>query len=318
MEYRTLGGTGLQVSVIGYGASSLGGVFGDIDESTGISALHRSFDLGVNFVDVSPYYGLTVAETVLGKGLKGVPRDSYVLATKVGRYGADTFDFSAERVTRSVDESLARLGVDHIDLIQCHDIEFGDLDQIINETIPALRNLATTGKVRFVGVTGYPLGGLDKVTAAVPVDTILTYCRYNLQDTSLARWMPAFTQRGVGVINASVLAMGALTNRGAPPWHPAPASLLEVCAKAAKLCDERGTDIAKLAMQFALARTDVASTLVGSADPANMERNIAWAQEPLDPELLADVEAVLAPVRDVSWPTGRPENNDPDTVLSEA
>jgi L-galactose dehydrogenase len=314
MEYRPLGNTGLQVSVIGYGASSLGGVFGDIDESTGINAVHRSFDLGVNFVDVSPYYGLTVAETVLGKALQGIPRDSYVLATKVGRYGNDEFDFSARRVIASVDESLARLGVDHIDLIQCHDIEFGDLDQVINETVPALRDLATTGKVRFVGVTGYPLGGLDKVTAAVPVDTILTYCRYNLQDTSLARWLPTFHQRGVGVINASVLAMGALTNRGAPPWHPAPADVLEACAKAAKLCTDRGTDIAKVGLQFALARTDVASTLVGSADPGNMERNIAWAQEPLDPELLADVQAVLAPAHDVTWPTGRPENRDSDDL----
>lgn len=306
MDYRALGGTGLQVSVIGYGASSLGGVFGDPDESTGMNAVHRSFDLGVNFVDVSPYYGLTVAETVLGKALKGVPRDSYVLATKVGRSGPDTFDFSAARVTRSVEESLTRLGVDHI-----------DLDQIIHETIPALRDLATTGKVCFVGVTGYPLAGLDTVTAAVPVDTILTYCRYNLLYTSLGRWLPGFTQRGVGVVNASVLAMGALTNRGAPPLHPAPAGLLELCAQAAKLCDERGTDIAKLAMQFALARTDVASTLVGSADPANMERNIAWAHEPLDTELLADVEALRAPVRDVSWPTGRPENNNPDTDLGQ-
>ena len=107
--------------------------------------------------------------------------------------------------------------------------------------------------MRFVGVTGYPLGGLDKVTAAVPVDTVLTYCRYNLQDTSLAQWLPAFQQRGLGVINASVLAMGALTNRGAPPWHPAPADVLEACAKAAKLCTERGSDIAKVGLQFALA-----------------------------------------------------------------
>ena len=90
MQYRALGRTGLNVSFVGYGASPLGGVFGDVDESTAIRAVRRSLDLGVNFIDVSPYYGLTVAETVLGKALQGVPRDSYVLATKVGRYGADT------------------------------------------------------------------------------------------------------------------------------------------------------------------------------------------------------------------------------------
>jgi L-galactose dehydrogenase len=310
MEYRPLGRTGLEVSAIGYGAASLGGVYGDIDEATGLRAVRTALDLGVTLIDVSPYYGLTVAETVLGKALVGVPRDSYVLATKVGRYGLDSFDFSAERVRHSVDESLRRLGVDHIDLIQCHDIEFGDLDQVVHETVPALRALITTGKVRFVGVTGYPLGALDHVVREVDVDTVLTYCRYNLQDQSLVRWLPHFAEQGLGVINASVLAMGALTNRGAPPWHPAPAALLETCARAARLCADRGTDIARLALQFAAARADIASTLVGSADPTNVEQTIAWSQEPFDPGLLAEVEAVLAPVRDQTWPSGRPENAD--------
>lgn len=311
MLYRKLGQTNLQVSAIGYGASPLGGVFGGINEATGIRAVRTALDLGVNLVDVSPYYGLTTAETVLGRALAGVPRDSYVLATKVGRYGDDDFDFSARRVTTSVDESLSRLGVDHIDLIQCHDVEFGDLDQVIEETIPALRSLAESGKVRYVGVTGYPLAALEKVTRQVPTDTVLTYCRYNLQDRSLLRWLPTFRAQGVGVINASVLSMGALTDRGAPPWHPGPPAFQEACAQAARLCAERGTDIAKLALQFALALPGVASTLIGSADPANMERNVAWAEEPMDHDLLAEVEEVLAPVRDLSWPNGRPENADP-------
>jgi L-galactose dehydrogenase len=214
-------------------------------------------------------------------------------------------------VRRSVDESLARLGVDHVDLIQCHDIEFGDLDQVVGETIPAMRDLVTAGKVRFVGVTGYPLTALGHVAAKTSVDTVLTYCRYNLQDQGLAAWLTAFSAQGVGVINASVLAMGALTNRGAPPWHPAQPPVLEACGRAARLCAQRGSDISKLALQFSLDRTDIASTLVGSADPVNMERNIAWAAEPIDVELLAEVTSVLAPVRDVFWPSGRPENADP-------
>src|SRR3954451_7370036 len=110
MEYRQLGNTGLRVSVVGFGASPFGGNFGAVEESTAIRTLHRSFDLGVNLVDVSPYYGLTTAETVLGKALHGIDRDRYILATKVGRYGEAEFDFSADRVTRSVDESLGRLG----------------------------------------------------------------------------------------------------------------------------------------------------------------------------------------------------------------
>src|SRR3982750_493397 len=128
MELRALPGTDLRLSRIGFGAAPLGGVYGEIDVDAGIRAVHAALDLGVNVVDVAPYYGGTRAETVLGKALAGVDRDSYVLATKVGRYGLDDFDFSAARVRRSVDESLARLGVDHLDLVQAHDIEFGDLD----------------------------------------------------------------------------------------------------------------------------------------------------------------------------------------------
>src|ERR1041385_1323003 len=133
MKYRPCGPTGLQVSVLSYGASPLGSVFRPVDEAEGIRTVHTALDLGINFIDVSPYYGLTRAEEVLGRALATVPRDRYLLATKGGRYGESEFDFSAARVTASVEESLRRLGVEYVDLIQCHDIEFGDLDQVVNE-----------------------------------------------------------------------------------------------------------------------------------------------------------------------------------------
>ena len=189
MEYRRLGATDLTVSVLGYGASPLGGVFGDVDETNAVRSVRESLASGVNFFDVSPYYGVTRAETVLGRALTGVARDDYVLATKVGRYGDAEFDYSEKRVRASVDESLWRLGVDHVDLIQCHDIEFVPLRQVVEETIPALRTLVAEGKARYVGVTGYSLKALDHVSARAKVDTILTYCRYNLQDRSFADWL---------------------------------------------------------------------------------------------------------------------------------
>ena len=146
MEYRVLGKTGLKVSVLGFGASPLGGVYGDFDESEGIRAVHTAIELGVNFIDVSPYYGITKAETVLGKALKEIPRESFYLCTKVGRYGAAEFDFSAARVIASVDESLARLNVDYVDILLCHDIEFGSLDQIVEETIRRCTVCAKPGR----------------------------------------------------------------------------------------------------------------------------------------------------------------------------
>jgi L-galactose dehydrogenase len=304
MLYRTLGSTGLDVSVLGYGASPLGSVFRAIDESEGIRAVHTALDLGVNFIDVSPYYGLTRAEVVLGKALASVPRERYILATKVGRYGPDAFDFSAARVATSVEESLRRLGVAHVDLLQCHDIEFGSLDQIVSETLPALEQVRQQGKARFIGITGYPLRIFREVLARGNVDTILSYCHYCLNDTSLASLLPDLTARGVGVINASPLSMGLLTDRGAPEWHPAPASLKEACRRAASHCRDRGADIAELALRFSLAHPAIATTLVGTASPENLRRNVAAVGQAPDPALLAEVQAILAPVRDLTWPSG--------------
>src|SRR5438128_1946599 len=308
MEYRVLGQTGLQVSSLGFGASPLGSVFRPIDEAEGIRTVHTAINLGINFIDVSPYYGLTKAETVLSKALATLPRDRYILATKVGRYGADEFDFLAARVTASVDESLRRLQVDHIDLIQCHDIEFGSLDQVIHETLPALRKVREQGKARFIGITGYPLQIFRTVLDQTEVDTILSYCRFCLNDTALESMIPYLQGKGVGIINASPLSMGLLTERGAPAWHPAPEPLKAACAKAAAHCRSRGVDIAQLALQFSLSHPAIATTLVGTASPENLKKNVAWSEQPPDPELLAEVRAILAPVQNMTWPSGRPEN----------
>jgi len=309
MEYRLLGQTGLKLSALSLGGSSLGGVFREVDEAEAIRAVHTAVDLGINFIDVSPFYGLTRAETVLGKALREIPRDRYILQTKVGRYGQDAFDFSAARVTASVEESLARLGVDHLDLIQCHDIEFGSLDQVVGETIPALRRLQEQGKVGHVGVTGLPLKIFVYVLEHAPLDAILSYCHYSLNDTALLDLLPYLQAKGVGVINASPLSMGLLTDRGAPEWHPAPPRVRQVCAQAAAYCRSQGADIAKLAVQFSVAHPDIATTLVGTANPANIAKNVRWAEEPLDYELLLRVLEVLEPIHNETWPSGRAENN---------
>lgn len=309
MEYRVLGKTGLKVSALSFGASSLGSVFRPVDEAEGIRAVQTALDLGINLIDVSPYYGLTKAETVLGKALKGIPRDQYYLATKVGRYGDDLFDFSAGRVTASVDESLARLNVDYVDIIQCHDIEFGDLDQVVNETLPALRQLEERGKVRFVGVTGLPLKIFRYVLERAELDTILSYCHYSLNDTALDALAPDLKAKQVGIINASPLSMGLLSDRGAPKWHPAGQEVKAACARAAALCRERGAELARLALQFSVAHPDLATTLVGTASPENVSKNVRWVEEPMDQELLAQVMQMLAPIHNQTWPSGRPENH---------
>ena len=311
MKYRLLGKTGMTVSVLSFGASSLGGVFRNVREQEGIRAVHTALDMGVNFFDVSPYYGLTKAEIVLGKALQGIPREKYLLATKLGRYGDDfaDFDFSAARAATSIEESLRRLGVEYLDLIQCHDIEFGSLDQIVHETIPALRKIQEQGKVRFVGITGLPLKIFPAVLDQSDVDTILSYCHYALNDSSLQDLLPYLREKQVGIINASPLSMGLLSLRSAPRWHPASDEIKQVCAKAAHYCAEQGKPIEKLAIQFAVQQPDIATTLVGTANPENIRKNIEWIEEPIDEEFLDNVLDLLNPIHNKTWPIGRPENN---------
>ena len=314
MLYKTLGRTGLQVSVIGYGASPLGNEFGTADPKEGIRAVHYAIERGINYFDVSPYYGRTLAETRLGEALAG-RRDRVILATKMGRYDVGQFDFSAGRVVQSVEESLRRLQTDFVDVFQIHDLEYGRKDQIIGETLPAMFRLKESGKVRFVGITGYPLGILRDVAGAVEVDTILTYCRYNLMDRGMDDVLtPVAKEKGIGLINASPLHMRVLTEKGAPDWHPAPKRVLEAGRRVAEYCRSQGVDIADLAMQFVLQHDDVATTLVGMSKVRSVERNVRSVGVAPDPELLANVLEMIEPVANVCWKEGRPENDDPGAV----
>ncbi len=311
MEYRTLGRTGLKVSKLAFGGSSLGSVFRSIAEEDGIRTVHTALDHGINLIDTAPYYGATKAETVLGKALKGVARDRYLLATKVSRFGPniEDFDFSAQRVATSIEESLKRIGVDHIDFIQVHDMEFGDIRQIVKETIPALREAQKSGKVRYVGITCLPVRLYKEVMDQIDVDQIQSYCHYGLNDTALADQLPYLKEKQVGIFNSAPLAMRLLTQEGPPSWHPAPAEVVAKCAEAAAYCSSRGADLAKLALQYSVAHPDIHTTIVGTANPDRILENIRQIEEPLDTELLAKVLEILKPIHNVTWPSGRPENN---------
>lgn len=314
MDYRHLGNTGLMVSTLSFGASSLGGVFHKVDPAECIRTVHLSLDRGINLIDVSPAYGETRAETMLGKALKGVARDRYYLATKVGQYGTEKFDFSRDRVIRGFDESCARLGVDYVDLLQCHDIEFADLDQIVNETLPALVALKEHGRIGHVGITGLPLKVFREVLDRVPdgmVETVLSFCHYELNDHSLEGELPFLESKSVGVINASPTGMGLLTGRGAPDWHPASEVIKAGCRKAVDFCEAEGLDIVKLAIQFSISHPGMATTLVGSASPVNMAANIDHAESPIDFAAMAAVLDILKPIHNANFTRGRPENRDP-------
>ena len=313
MIYNEIGKTGMRVSNLSFGASSLGGVFHSLREEEGIKAVFTAVDNGINFIDVSPYYGHYKAETVLGKALKDLPRDKYYLSTKVGRYGKDginTWDYSAKRVTESVYESMERLHVDYIDLINVHDIEFqadreGGLQKIVDETLPALVELKKKGVVGHVGITDLQPENLKWVierTEDGTVESILNFCHYSLNDTLLADYLDFFEAHGVGVINASPLSMGLLSQRGTPDWHPAPDALKLACQRAAEYCQEQGYPIEKLAIQFSTSLNPrIATTLFSSTNPANILKNIGYVNEPMDEALAKKVQEIIGDQMFVRW-----------------
>ncbi|WP_208589543.1 aldo/keto reductase [Gracilibacillus suaedae] len=307
MKYRKLGQTGLDVSILSYGASSLGSVFRDINESEGIKSVHAAVDQGINLIDVSPYYGLTKAETVLGRAIKDIPRDQFILSTKAGRYGEKLFDFTKKRIMNSLEESLDRLQTDYVDILLLHDIEFGSYDEVMEEGIPALQQLKAEGKIRFFGVSGLPLTVFEKVLSKTELDVILSYCHFSLNDTSLFFLLPLLEQKNVGLINASPLSMGLLSSRPVADWHPADQEIRTACKKAAAFCERNGEDLAKLAIQYAVQDERIPTTLVSTASEKNITQNIKWAEEPIDQELLADVLEILKPVHNKTWPSGNSE-----------
>lgn len=307
MKYNEIGKTGMKVSALSFGASSLGSVFRSTKEEEALEAVYTAIEGGMNFIDVSPYYGHYKAETVLGKALQHVPREKYYLSTKVGRYGKDgvnTWDYSAKRAQESVYESMERLHIDHIDLINVHDVEFADLNQVVNETLPALVELREKGVVSHVGITDLQLENIKWVIEHVPagtVESVLNFCHYCLCDDKIVDFLDFFEEHNVGVISASPLSMGLLSQRGVPDWHPAPKPLVEVCKKAAEHCASKGYPIEKLAMQFALSNDRIATTLFSSANPENVKKNLAFIEEPIDWQLVEEVREIIGDQQRVSW-----------------
>jgi aryl-alcohol dehydrogenase-like predicted oxidoreductase len=310
MQTRPLGKTGLELPILSYGASSLGQEFRSVKLEEALESVRVALDCGLNFIDTSPFYGRGMSEVLLGIALRDVPREQYLLCTKLGRYDLTHFDFSARRVVESVDVSLHRLGTDHVDVILCHDIEFVPMQQIVDETIPALRKIQQSGKVRFIGFSGYPQKIFRFICDQADVDCVLSYNQYTLQNTRFVdETVPYLKEKQIGVINAGPFSARLLTNAPLPAWLKEPEEVKLAARRAAKLCADHGVDIAQLALQFSCAHPDIATTIAGSASPANIRNWARWLAEPLDESLLRDVLAIFAPVKNIGHTEGLAENN---------
>lgn len=310
MKTRPLGQTGLQLPILSFGASSLGQEFRQVTLDEALRSVRVALDCGLNYIDTSPFYGRGMSEVLLGIALRDVPRDSYTLSSKLGRYDSLHFDFSAKRVGESVDVSLHRLGTDHLDIVFCHDIEYVNLQTIVDETLPALRQAQQQGKVRFIGFSGYPQKIFRFICERTEVDCILNYNQYTLQNTRFAdETLPFLKAKGVGIINAGPFSARLLTNAPLPQWLKEPEAVKAAARQAAAHCASKGVDIAQLALQFSCAHPDIATTIAGSANPENIKKWAKWIAEPIDGELLAGVLDVFKPVKNLGHIEGLQINN---------
>ena len=309
MKYRKLGKTNLNLSILGFGASPLGNVFEDCDEKEGNYSVHYAIDHGINFFDVAPFYGITLAETRLGKALEG-KRQDIILATKCGRYGLREFDFSYDRIIASADESLKRLKTDYLDLMQLHDIEFGSKEQVLNEAVPAIQKIKASGKARFIGITGLSVNYLAEIARHVDVDTVLSWAHYNLlEDEINAELVPLSKEKGFGLMNAAPLVQRILSDASIPSWHNAPKEVKNIQPVLLNICHKYGVSLSDLAIRFATDHPDITTTIVGMCDTATVKKNIEALDFIIPPGLLEEIELQVSPIKNMMWYEGMPENN---------
>ncbi len=310
MNYRTLGKTGLQVSVLGFGVSPVGNVFEPVEESAAINALHYGIDNGINYFDVAPFYGDTLAETRLGKALKG-KRQEIVLATKCCRY-IDHFDFSYNRVIQGIDESLQRLQTDYVDVFQLHDIEFGTEEQVLNEAFPALQKVKESGKARFIGITGLPVRYLAHIARQVELDTVLSWAHFNLlEDEINDELVPLSLEKGFGLMNAAPFMQRILTDAPLPSWHRSPQQLKDIQPALLAICKKYGMRLSDVALSYAISHPHIATTITGMCERETVCKNIAATTLEIPEALLKEIETLVEPVRNLMWFEGNPANNIP-------
>lgn len=325
---------GILVSSLSLGTSAQGGCFkSNTSDDEGVAVVVNALRSGINLIDTAPWYGQGRAERVIGRALAeaGIHRSTINIHTKAGRYEKELqhmFDFSAERTLRSIDESIARMHCGYLDCIQVHDPEYApSIDILVSQTLPAMKKAQDAGKVKRIGLTGFPLSLhkeiLERIELApqhgrVQIDSCLLYTHYTLHDTSLLTdLLPFLHHRNIACINASPLCMGLLTRQGPPQWHPAPLDIREACRAASDYCAEKGVEIETLAVAFSLSAGGVehahhtsemiATTLCSHENVRELKKNIEIASDtfhlsPLEQHVLCEIRTrFFLPLHNASW-----------------
>ena len=316
MEYRRLGKTDLEVSNLGFGASSVGGMFEETSEDEGIQAIRTAFDRGITYFDTSPAYGRpsspygpASSEIILGKGLSGISRAEFVLSTKVGKLSSlpPELDFRYDSIVKSVESSLGRLNVEYLDIAILHDIEYdkgSHLEVALSEGLNALQDLKKEGKIRYFGASCYAIPVLEQIMGNVPLDIVLIHNHYNLIDNQLLQLLDPIIENGIGLVNASPFASGLLTMQGPPDWFPIDDEGRETVQQVIDYCHDKKVRIEQLALQYSIANDSLPTTLFSCSTKEIVNQNINWSEESLNDELMTKVKGLLSAIHNRDFDFG--------------
>jgi D-threo-aldose 1-dehydrogenase len=296
MEYRVLGATGLRVSALGLGAAGIGQLYENLSDAEGAAVVRQALDLGITYIDTAPLYGSGVSERRIGLALQGDPRASEcVVATKIGYY-PEGFDHSYDATMRSVEDSLRRLGLSVLPLVQVHEIEPETWPKVFarDGALAALRALQGQGLIRQIGVTG---SHLPTVAAAIETGefaTVLIWRHYHLLDSTGAAVIGEAARRGMGIIIGTPFAGGILASGDTPNAHyfykPAGPDERTRTRAIEEECAAQGVPLAAAALRFCLRPPRVATVIAGADHPSHVERNVRTLEQAVPEPLLDELE----------------------------
>ena len=302
LQRRTIGQTHMNVTAMSLGGAGLGGIFGPVSDEAGVSAVERALELGMNWLDTSPYY--LEAERRMGLALRGVPRSQYYLSSKVGTHPSRYLDYSADAASWTVDNSLKVLGVDYLDICFIHDPQPAHLQTALGSggAMEGLVELKRQGVIKAIGIGVQDHALIRQAIDTGSLDVALTVNDYTLLTQSVLRGVCDYAEpRGVGSVNGAALAMGLLSGRdplriGTPKWTP-PQDEVQASIRVHEWCRERGVSVLALALQFSLRQERLACTLVGAASAEEVQGCFDAATEEIPASVWEELPNLLDEIR---------------------
>lgn len=302
------------VSNIAYGCATLANIYNPISEYKSNDIISFCYKNGINYFDVAPFYGGGVAEQRLGIGITNIPRDKIFIATKIGRYtdkeslsgAGGYFDFSPSKIEESIKLSMKNIGINHIDLLQCHDIEYVNTKDIL-DILPLLEHYRNIGIINSFGINTYPLDVLCDIinTTNIKIDSVGTYAQHTIINNTLNDYIPYFESKDIKVINSSPLGMGLLTDKGPPSWHPASKLMLNTVTDIKMLCNNNNNKIEEVSMIYSLNNSNILTTISGGNSIEEIRNNINFLDSKINDSFFKQINAISSPIKNKLW---GPEN----------